>query len=311
MARILIATSLAPEKEYTLDFLPGILKELGHDVLLTYDGMTPSEALAVPAWHSQVLEPLELPTRYERLARVREAQRQYFLAGEWDYLYWHDSDMIPPIQIIDALLQHRAPIASGIYAERLSNAPKLVGMDARYSAGLMDASHFHCDQSVGYVDMFGMGCMLVRRDVLAATPFRDGGYAFKSWQGEDFRWCEDSGERILLDIFLSCWHVSENRTANYLRRCELRDACVWLGSSWRMVNSFGLWEAGLPRFDVDLAHLPTLGPEFVRVQCPRFELERMGIRDSAHAISLMGPRASALPPIQLTANSGGLRISRD
>ena len=213
-AYILIASSVGPGKEYVRHLLPGVLVNLARacsqpcELLTTFDGIEPFE---VPG-SAQRLSAVDHLTIDGRLARMRESQRKYFLSRRFTHLYWHDSDMVPPVGIIDHLLALGAPIASGIYNLRGDNEGKMPIRMLPESAGCTPPSadetiSIPVDGTLIYPHAAGMGCMLVAREVLQKTPFRcPESYQGREW-GEDIRWCLDTGHKVAVDISQSCWHI--------------------------------------------------------------------------------------------------------
>lgn len=221
--RLLIATSVGPGKEYVRGLLPGVLLGLAQnapcacDFLVTFDGVEAFPTLDVAGCATQVLsrEGTEGLTIDGRLARMRESQRRFFLSRPYTHLYWHDSDMIPPADVLARLLEADVPIASALYNLRgdqegvmaLRIAPEGVDPpeDGPASVPLRCGRHIVASAA-------GMGAMLVRRDVLEATAFRaPESYVHRQW-GEDIRWCLDTGHPVLVDVGLPCWHVAADGT---------------------------------------------------------------------------------------------------
>lgn len=233
MACVLLATSFGPGKEYALSILAGVLPRLtGHSanclgaVLTTFDAI-PSVLVGDGALFThERLTAQDLPaSRSGRLARMREAQRHYFLRRRsMTHLYWHDSDMVPPDDIIERLLALDAPVASGIYNVRGAQGLLLpvAGSDPRLAAapGGQELVELEAIGTLIRPYAVGMGCLLLRRDALESTPFRDPGWFRDEGMGEDVRWCLDwlegaplgESRRPVVDLALACWHIDADGT---------------------------------------------------------------------------------------------------
>lgn len=220
MAKVLLATSLGPGKEYAHKMLATVLASLCgvSEALLILDGIPfprletlPSSAVCVPVREAAGL------TLIGRIARVREISRQYFLKTDCTHLYWHDSDMAPPADIIPRLLAHEAPVANGFYAIRGCDPenPWLPMMTRIWEDDGPHEVTVTMDQLVitdGIVRPIacGMGCMLVDRATMERTPFGPPESFVEGAYGEDIQWCLDSGESILIDTSIPVWHVDSD-----------------------------------------------------------------------------------------------------
>lgn len=247
--KVLVATSLCAGKEYCLPFLPRVLQSLGGDCGYSYIALDGDDAPFSPVLQSPWINIEKLPTwdgpedRSARLARMREATRQYFLAGDWTHLYWHDCDMIPPVDILPRLLAREGMRAqSGLYLLRGVEQPyaacKVPG--APYLGWLPTPTCFA-------VDGCGMGCMLVSRDLLEATPF-----CYTGAMGEDYQWCADAKYPVWVDTRLSAWHVASCGMANRLTLGEIADAVVWMGDPGYHQNDDAFFLRHEPHYDLDV-----------------------------------------------------------
>lgn len=215
--RIMVATSIGPGKEYALPILRFALPRLmedAHRLLVTHDG-EPGDSFggevqrlppADPAW-----------SLFGRCARMREAQRRYFLDSDCDYLYWHDCDMVTPERMIRTLYAQDAMVASGIYNVRGVEGLILPILGFRPAADGTVPEHYgefcEMESSDGIIEPYavGMGCMMVRRDVLARIPFRCPEW-YEGGMGEDVRWCLDSNIRPKVNLRLTCAHFDADGT---------------------------------------------------------------------------------------------------
>jgi hypothetical protein len=211
-----------------------------HDDCRLYHGVLllegPAWAMDLPAWNGGMD-----PHRYGHLARMRRAVAAEFLASDCDYLYFHDVDTIPPWDIIPRLLALDVPTASGSYSMRgqrhafppwMEPRAETLGWDVVTAAG------------------YGMGCMLLRRDVLEKTEFRAPEY----WEGldapgEDWQFTLDAELPVAVDTRCSCWHVCEDGEASRIEFGDMVNLTVWMGAE--PVETFlGTWRPNQQREDV-------------------------------------------------------------
>lgn len=114
--------------------------------------------------------------RFRRILLCREAARQAFLADErHSHLFFLDSDVILPPHAFGSLLALDRPLVTGVY---------LVGSQLRDAVEpvlLLDLGDGNARQATIAevlaaellpIGAAGLGCALVRRDVVAAVPFR-------------------------------------------------------------------------------------------------------------------------------------------
>lgn len=102
-----------------------------------------------------------------------------------EYLFFLDSDVVPPRDAVVRLLKHRKPIVSGMYRRR--SPPVSVPVMIKNGIWVTD---FPPNQLLE-VDVCGAGCLLIRRDVLEKLPPQRP-QAGKHW----FDWRVDCGGAV-------------------------------------------------------------------------------------------------------------------
>ena len=156
-----------------------------------------------------------MPFDHARNAVAAQVQQ----SQDVDYLFFLDSDVVPPPDAIIRLLRHRKPIISGVYCRR--SPPHGVPVMQRGGQWVTDLPQEGRDPLIE-VDVVGAGCLLIHRSVLQLPPQRPG----KPWfdwkvdmQGhlppeqcmsEDFSWCKhvrDHGHKIMVDTSVRCLHI--------------------------------------------------------------------------------------------------------
>lgn len=149
------------------------------------------------------------------MARNVLAMQALDAGAEW--LFFLDSDVIPPPDAVRRLIDRDLPIVSGLYARR--SPPHAVPVAIKNGAWL---TQYKPGELVD-VDLVGAGCLLIHHSVLRNLPPVKPGRHWFSWQvdlkgvepqewclSEDFVWCrwaQKHGYRIILDTSVVCRHV--------------------------------------------------------------------------------------------------------
>lgn len=294
-AKVLLCTSIGPGKEYSLGFLLAIVRGLEGiaGIHIVLDGVPATgdiadlpEALKHLAENEVVLY-LHAPGEDDnwasdpgaRVARVREAQRLAAIEGDYTHAYLHDADMIPPIDIVTKLLEHKEAVATGFYnirGRRGVELPTAPIPNRTTPVPLYGLASLQRDGPYFRTVHFGMGCMLITRDLLERIPFRTPQSCAEGRITEDVAWgadLADLGGNILLDPALSCWHANNDGTANRLLVGEETSAAIWTDTPFFVHNRLGEWQAGVPHYGLSEADLQSLGPGFLTGHYPRLTVE--------------------------------------
>ena len=127
------------------------------------------------------------PTDYARNSIVR-----VFVSGQsaFTHLFFLDSDVEPPLDVLDRLLKLDAPLAGGCYPLLMANGLRWA-LSRRDDQGSYQLLEELPDKSEPFqVDAGGAGCLLIRREVF--------GYVNWPW----FRWVErPDGSQMSEDIY--------------------------------------------------------------------------------------------------------------
>lgn len=171
------------------------------------------------------LRNLQLPGQFIGLAgmpfdhaRNVAAMRALEVGARW--LFFLDSDVIPPHDAVLRLMSHNQPVVSGLYCRR--SPPAAIPVMQR---GGQWVTEFPANALIE-VDVVGTGCLLIRRDVLEnmkpSDPRR--GKHWFDWRvdmqgidppghamSEDFTFCrrvrEEMGLKVLVDTSVVCKHI--------------------------------------------------------------------------------------------------------
>ncbi len=134
------------------------------------------------------------------------------------FLFFLDSDVVPPHDAVPRLMARNQPIISGVYCRR--SPPVGVPVMMRNRQWVTDIPQ----NTVIDVDVVGAGCLLIRRDVLEQMPPQRPGKHWFDWRvdlqgtippeecmSEDFTFCmwakKTLGITIKVDTSIQCRHV--------------------------------------------------------------------------------------------------------
>jgi hypothetical protein len=273
MSKVLGVTAVGPGKEYTQAFLGRAMAQV--QGVSEWWVALDEASLPVGLPEGAVLQPLGAydgppdPRRYGRIARMREAAREYFLLGDWTHLFFLDCDIIAPAATVLTLLGHNRAVASGAYVLRDNSLPQL---PVQYedpaiakAAPVKSVVNYRIDEGDPIFEVLcsGMGCMLIDRSTLERVPFRPPAFfTLEQPDGEDYQWCYDAGEKVLLDAGVCCWHVSASGLANQLVVGEVGTTATYQGSVEYVTTRHGVFARGVPVGGLTAEQIGTLGPEF-------------------------------------------------
>lgn len=139
------------------------------------------------------------------------------LQGSYEWLFFLDSDVIPPRDAVPRLLARNLPIVSGLYCRR--SPPHGLPVAIKNGNWLQQ----YMPGSLVEVDLVGAGCLLIHRTVLEKLPPQQPGRAWFNWKvdlrehlpegeglSEDFTfclWARKHGYKVILDTGVVCRHV--------------------------------------------------------------------------------------------------------
>lgn len=118
----------------------------------------------------------------ERIARCQEVMRKYALNLKYDFAFSLESDVFPPLNIIEWLVSFNKPLIGCSYFHSFGEGEgvtMLLHEIATYNDGSQELHRLSFRQQCEFMDgtikpavQPGIGCMLIRADVLAKTQFR-------------------------------------------------------------------------------------------------------------------------------------------
>lgn len=147
-----------------------------------------------------------------------EAVKMFLANGLYQWLFFLDSDVVPPNDAVLRLLSRNLPIVSGMYSRR--SPPHGVPVMIREGVGWINSFPRN---SLVEADLVGAGCLLIHRHVLEKVPPQDRVHPWFWWRvddqeahkkgmgmSEDFTWCKhvrQHGYKIYVDTSIKCRHV--------------------------------------------------------------------------------------------------------
>ena len=154
---------------------------------------------------------------------ARNEYVKQFLASDCDILWFLDSDVIPPINVLDLVTVHgeKWKLAGAPYAVWMTppgdDSPSVVyTCYLKGDNGGLYASAIP-EQGLGWVDGIATGCIFIHREVLEklSEPYFEFKYDEKTRcvvEGEDLGFCKktaDLGYRFFIDYSMVCHHFKK------------------------------------------------------------------------------------------------------
>jgi hypothetical protein len=189
--KVLVASPTADVKSYCFD------RWMEHVKSLTYDGdydiyicdnsdsrdfMVESRAKYSDLGERFVMErlsPIQYKSISDVMAKSHDKCRKRVLDEGYDYLLHLETDVFPPLDVIERLLDHNTKIVGGVYHIELGEQSTLMiqaiedfGTEHRETFNLDESDLSFIDGTVKQVFSCGLGCVLIHRSVLEKLSFR-------------------------------------------------------------------------------------------------------------------------------------------
>ncbi len=121
---------------------------------------------------------------FTRIAESHNKCREYFLKGDYDYMLHLETDIIPPIDVIELLLQKDKMVVGAMYdvhegEDRMLMIQPLPNTEHRNIKAwrsvnwLNEMESVEVDGTTKRVFSCGLGCVLIRRDIVQMVQFRN------------------------------------------------------------------------------------------------------------------------------------------
>jgi hypothetical protein len=130
------------------------------------------------------------------------------------HVFFLDSDIVTPPDVINRLLKHDLPFVSGLYVRR--HHPPFNEMLRKHPDGYQPIADGEYEKgALVSCDAVGLGCSLVKTDV------------FKDIERPWFRWTEHSAQRGASEDFYFCKKV---RATGFKIHCDTSIGCKHIGT---------------------------------------------------------------------------------
>ena len=140
---------------------------------------------------------------------------QQAIEGEFDYIFWLDSDMVFPSYVLQQFMQHDKDIVAGLYFRRAYPFTPVAFSELRRENGILRMKDLEeWPNDLFEVDGVGFGCVLMKTDCLFDIAGKEGGVWFTPTPdaGEDAAFClraKEYGYEIWVDPTVKLGHVGQ------------------------------------------------------------------------------------------------------
>ncbi len=119
-------------------------------------------------------------TTYTYICESQNQIRDYFLAGNYTHLFFLETDLFPPRDIVRLFKTVNAPVISAPYFLYYHREKMQMNQEIKIIGGQRAITrNYTLKESFNFTDgrikegfAFGFGCTLIRRDVVEKIPFR-------------------------------------------------------------------------------------------------------------------------------------------
>jgi len=148
-----------------------------------------------------------------------EVCRKYFIENDFDFMLHLETDVIPPIDVIERLLNNNKKICSGVYDILQGSKRKtMIQVDERFDKSvrafrtpefIKEEEPLFFNGSVNKIYHAGIGCILIHRSILETISFRiqEGNNSHSdTWFAND---CFFINANIYADTTVQCKHYNQ------------------------------------------------------------------------------------------------------
>lgn len=210
--RILVGCPTSDHKAYCLKEYAEALKKLTYknfDILIVDNSKSRAYSKKMESMGLKVIKDDYRENARERIVKSRNIIREEAIK-KYDYLLSLEQDVIPPPDVIEKLLKHEKEIISGLYFTYKTNEDKKTAVPVLWTEdngirNLGEEEVMH--DAVIKVEAAGLGCMLIKNEVLQKIRFR---YEEESAAFDDMWFCKDAkeeGYKIFADTGVRCKHL--------------------------------------------------------------------------------------------------------
>jgi hypothetical protein len=153
------------------------------------------------------------------MAKSHEKCRLQALKGGYDFLLHLESDIFPPLDIIEKLMAHKKKIVGALYHIESGDESKLMiqqienfGNAHRQTFNLDETDLDFVDGELKQVHSCGLGCTLIHRSILEKYPFRYEEGAPVHPDSFFFGDLDSYREKVFVDTSILCEHENKSLT---------------------------------------------------------------------------------------------------
>lgn len=215
---VLIGAPTNIRKEYILERYIGRLKELtypNYEIVLADNSKSDEFKKKIESYGIKCLKTDWYEGSRARIVESRNALRQYMLENNFDYYLSIETDVIPPRDIIEQLLQHDKEICGGWYyilpfgRSRPCIARDWTLVDGNRLANVPPPAVSLAKDRLFKVFLGSMGIMLFKRNVLEKIKFK----VYEHFSHHDDTWfffdAENNGFEIWVDTDMLVCHLQQ------------------------------------------------------------------------------------------------------
>jgi len=155
----------------------------------------------------------------QAMAKSHEKCRERALAGGYDYLLHLESDVFPPLDIIEKLIAHKKNVVGALYHIETGDESKLMiqqienfGSAHRETYNLDETDLDFVNGELKRVHSCGLGCTLIHRSILEKYPFRYEKGAPVHPDSFFFGDLDSYKEKVFVDTSILCEHENKALT---------------------------------------------------------------------------------------------------
>jgi hypothetical protein len=191
MHKILLACPISDLKEYILWDWLDYIKKLNYPVDILLVDNSKSDNLQKRIYEkypncaqfvcTHIIINKKDITKRLIMAESMETIRRQALIFNYDYLFSLECDVFPPFDIIEKLLETNAPVTGATYFINHGVDSKIMlqrmespafGNDSIVRMFTRDEGFLFCDGTIKHIFSCGLGCVLIKTDILKKIKFR-------------------------------------------------------------------------------------------------------------------------------------------
>lgn len=163
------------------------------------------------------VSPIQYPNFKHALAKSHDKCSEKVLNDGYDYLLHLESDVFPPIDVIERLMEHNKRIIGALYHIELGEQSKLMiqeiegfGSVHRETFNLDETDISFVDGTVKKVFSCGLGCVLIHRSLLEKVEFRFEGDGSVHPDSIFYGDVNQLGQSVYVDTSIYCEHDNKS-----------------------------------------------------------------------------------------------------